>query len=119
MLVHYVFHVWFKIARPIKRKYKLSTNTLLVLNAAYIYNKDINKTFARTQLLKFASYYNNHKIGCYITVLVSHGYIVVSGKYKQHDLYSISPLGEIVINELNQSYNKELNDYCLLYGISL
>lgn len=119
MLVHYIFHIWFKIAKPIKRKYHLSTNTLLVLNAAYIYNKDINKTFARTQLLKFACYYDNHHIGSYITVLVSHGYIVVSGKYKQHDLYSVSSLGNEVIKELIKSYNKELNSFCLLYGISL
>lgn len=119
MLVHYVFHIWFKIARPLKRKYRLSTNTLLVLNAAYIYNRDIGKTFARTQLLKFASYYNNHKTGCYITVLMSHGFIDVTGKYKQHDLYSISPLGIQVIEELNNSYNIELDKFVLLYGISL
>lgn len=119
MLEHYVFHIWFKIARPIKRKYRLSTNVLLVLNAAYIYNKDISKSFARTHLLKFASYYNNHKIGCYITVLVSHGFLFVSGKYKQHDLYSVSPLGNEVIEELRQSYKIALDDYCLLYGISL
>jgi predicted transcriptional regulator len=90
-----------------------------VLNGAYIYNKSINKAFARTQLLKFCTYYNNNRIGEYITVLVTYGYLDVTGKYKQHDLYSISNKGLQVIEELNNSYTIELNKFVDKYNVSI
>ncbi len=123
MLNHYIYHIWFKVCKPIKVKYKLSTNCLLVLNGAYLYNKCIG-SFTRLQLLKFVSYYDHHRLGGYITVLITHGYIIESGtlgkgKYKDSVVYSLSEEGIKVINELKDSYNKELSIFCSKYDISL
>jgi hypothetical protein len=119
MLIHYVFHIWFKIVRSACKRYRLSVNCILVLNGAYIYNKVHGKPFARTQLLKFVTYFNNHKIGVMMTVLISKGYIIESGKYKQHITYVISPLGIQVIELLNKSYEEELYSFCSKYSIEL
>jgi predicted transcriptional regulator len=119
MLLNYSYHIWFKVCRSIKRKYKLSTNCLLVLNGSYIYSKSINSDFTRRKLLDFVSYYNHHKLGEYITVLMSHGFIMESYKSKTIQYYTISPIGLEVIEELNKSYEIELLKFCNQYNISL
>jgi len=50
---------------------------------------------------------------------MSHQFIIESGKFRKHQLYSISPQGIEVIEELNNSYEIELLKFCDLYGISL
>lgn len=112
-------HKSFSFAKPVKGQYKLSTNCLLVLNAAYLYNRCIKTGFTRFALLKFARYYDNVKIGNYMTVLMSNGYIDKTEVYRGHQLYSISAKGIEVIEELNQSYAKEFDLFCKKYNISL
>lgn len=49
------------------------------------------------------------KIGTYLTVLMSKGYLQESGKYNNcYQLYVISSLGVRVIEELNNSYELQL-----------
>ena len=119
MLSHINFHIWFKVCKPIKRKYKLSTNCLLVLNGSYVLFMINSSDFTRRKLLDFVSYYDNVRLGKYITVLISHGYIIESGMKATRQLYRLSEKGLIVIKELNESYELELYKFCSLYGISL
>ena len=44
MLKHYSYNIWFKVCRPLRHRYKLSVNCLLVLNGCYIYNNIVNKS---------------------------------------------------------------------------
>ena len=81
----------------------------MVLNGAYLYNKVIKKDFTRRQLLKFVTYYDNVRLGKYITVLMKLGFIIESSKRKTLQLYSISSKGIDVIKELNNSYQIELD----------
>ena len=115
----YNYHIWFKVCKPIKGKYKLSTNCLLVLSGAYLFQQIRNKPFTQYALLKFVTYYDNIRIGKYIKVLICNGYIIQSGIIKGHNVYSISLAGLQVIKELNESYNKELVLFCSKYGIEL
>jgi predicted transcriptional regulator len=59
------------------------------------------------------------KIGSYITVLISNGYIIESGNYKGHQLYCISPIGLQVIEDLNKSYERQLYKFYQDNNISL
>ena len=79
----------------------------------------IKQGFTRRKLLDFVSYYNNSKIGTYITVLISHNFIIESGCYKGHQLYCLSELGLQVIKELNENYQIELSKFCNKYDIVL
>jgi predicted transcriptional regulator len=119
MLLHINYHIWFKVCRQFKSKYKLSTNCLLVLNGSYVYSKVIKTDFTRVQLLRFVTYYNNSKIGTYITVLMSKGFIIESGLYKGHQLYCLSEKGLQVIRELNDSYDIQIMKFCNEYNIEL
>jgi hypothetical protein len=117
--IQYGFHIWFKVCKPFRIKYSLSTNCILVLNGAHLYNTILNKPFTRYNLLKFVSYYDNSRIGKYITVLVEHGFIIPDGLYRNHQMYCISGKGKQVIQELNESYNSELIKFCSLYNIEV
>lgn len=119
MLVNYNYHIWFKACKPIKGKYKLSTNCLLILNGSYIYSQTINKDFTEHQLLRFVTYYNNVKLGGYIKVLIKLGYLTQSGLKRNTLLYSVSLLGLSVIQELNASYECELIKFCTTYNVIL
>ena len=119
MLPNINYQIWFKVCRPLKRKYKLSTNCLLVLNGAYVLHQANKKDFTIKTLQLFTSYYNSIKIKSYITVLITHGYISDSGIIKGRIVYSISLRGLQVIKELNESYNKELVLFCSRYNIEL
>lgn len=119
MILNINYHVWFKVARFARRKYKLSTNCVIVLNGAYVYNSCIKKGFTRYSLLKFVCYYNNVRLGKYISVLLCNGFICESGMYRGHQLYCISSKGIEVIEELNKSYEVEFNKFVEQYNISL
>ena len=119
MLVNYSYHLWFKVCKPARKKYKLTVNALLILNACYLYQSVINKPFARYNLQQFVTYYNHVKIRYYVNLLIDKGYIIESGNYKGHPLYSISPEGLQIIKELNENYDKELYLFCNKYNIEL
>lgn len=119
MLCNVNFQIWFKVCRPLKPKYKLSTNCLLVLNGVYVYGKLVNQTFTRRQMMLFVSYYDTGRILSYLTVLVSHNYIIETIKKGNRQYYSLSPLGLQVIKELNESYNSELSKFISKYNIVL
>jgi hypothetical protein len=119
MFIHYVFHIFYKIVRKACKQYRLSVNCILVLNGAYIYNKVYGKAFTRTQLLKYVTYFNNVKIGKFMTVLMTHGFIDVVGKYKQYDVYMISPRGIECIEGLEKSYEEQLYLFLNSNGIEL
>jgi hypothetical protein len=85
----------------------------------YVYSVYVKNNFTRFQALKFVSYYNNTKIGSYLTVLISHKFIIESGLYKGHQLYCISPEGLQVIEELNKSYQEQFNKFIDQYNITL
>jgi hypothetical protein len=113
--------IWFKVARPIKHKYKLSTNCTLILNACYIHSITLNKPFTRSQMRRFANYFNPKQIDSYIKVLIDSNYIslVNSSKMKKVMYYSITLAGLQVIQELNNSYEIELRKFIDQYNIIL
>jgi hypothetical protein len=119
VLLHYNYHIWFKVCKPIKGRYKLSTNCLLILSGAYLFQQINKKPFTRYSLLKFVTYYNNVRLGKYITVLMKLGFISLAGEYRKHEVFEISQNGISVIRELNDSYNRELVLFCSKYNIEL
>ena len=119
MQININYHIWYKVCRSVKRKYKLSTNCLLVLNGSYVLFKTTNKPFTFNSLRTFVSYYNFHQITSYINKLIRLNYLVLSDSSDKYIRYSISLAGLQVIKELNDSYNKELVLFCTKYGIEL
>jgi hypothetical protein len=119
MLANISYHIWFKVCRITRRKYKLSINTLLVLNGCYVRHITTNKGFTIRNIRTFVSYYAQNKIKYYINELVTQGYLIQSGEYNSHLLYTLSLSGLTVIKELNDSYDRELVLFCSKYNIEL
>lgn len=115
------YHIWFRVCKPIKYKYKLVTNELLVLSGCYLLHHINNKPFTRRQLIDFVTYYNSDKINYYVSILLNRKYIelVNSSKTGKVLYYSITLAGINVINDLNDSYQIELSKFCQTYNISL
>jgi len=119
-MINVNYQIWFKVCKPIKHRYGLSTNCLMVLNGVYVYSKYKNNSFTRRCITDFVSYYDNKRITKYIQILLDHKYIIEAGiKNKRFQLYSLSPPGLQVIKELNKSYEEEIYKFCSLYNISL
>jgi len=119
MLANYSYHIWFRVCKSLKGKYNLSTNCLLVLNGAYCYYILNGKPFTRYQLLMFVRYYDMVRLGKYITVLMSKGFISQAGLRKGRQVYCISERGLEVIADLNKSYQDQLYLFCNKYNIEL
>lgn len=113
------FHIWYKVCRPVKFKYHVSVNVLLLLSGTYLLHKVTNKPFTKKQLLKFLTYYNSNKIKYYIGVLVNKGFVELNSISKNIEYYSITQAGISVINDLNDSYQIELSKFCQKYNIEL
>lgn len=119
MILNINHQIWYKACRPLRHKYKLSTNCLMVLNGSFVYCSIVAPSFTMRKLIDFCSYYDNNRMKKYFCVLMFNKYVIENGMYKGHQMYSISSLGIQVIRELNDSYNKELSIFISKYNISL
>ena len=116
----YMFINYFRIAKHTRRKYKLCVNPLLVLVSVYVYSKVIKQSFTRNHILDFARYYDNIRMNKYFTVLFKLGYIVQSGNDKKgYQLYSISPVGIQIIEEMKGNYTTVMDGFISKYNIQL
>ena len=119
MLPFYNYLIWFKVCRPLKRKYNLSVNCLLILSSCYIYYSLNVKPFTFTNILRFASFFNGKSMHVYLNVLLQREFIVQSGERRNKPVYIVSSIGNDVMNELNESYQIELSKFCNTYNIIL
>ncbi len=106
----YLFLLLFKIFRPIRKKYNLSVNPLLVLSACYVYSINKNKDFSREGIANYLTYYNTYKVKAYFSVLRNKGYITIV-RTERYDVYNITRKGINIIEELKRSYFTILREY--------
>lgn len=111
----------FRILRNARKKFNLTINEIIILCGMIIYSKLVASSFSYSAIVKHVRYFNDNKMRYYIKSLLSKGYIVQSDINVNGTLirYKITEKSLDVLNCINESYNKELNSFCLLYGISL
>jgi len=115
-----VFKLLFYILKPIRLKYKLSINAILVLNGCYLYSKLNNKDqFYTTEVKRFLGYYNDRVIKYYMSVLTLGGFTNPVNPDNFRVLYKLTDKGIEVIQSIDQYYNSELYDFCNRYNIDL
>ncbi len=119
MIQNYNYHIWFKVCRMPRIRYKLSTNCLLVLNGCYVLSIILGKGYTTTKLRQFLNYYNQTKVKVYIKVLLDRKFIGISYTKGAYIYYNITQLGIKVISDLNTSYEIELRKFLDLYNIVL
>lgn len=115
----YVFRLLYVIFRPLRKKYDLSVNCILILNSCYLYSKLVKDKFYMTDIYKFTSYYSIPVMKNFFRVLTLRGVIVPINPEERRVLYYISESGIKIIQEIEESYNKELYGFTNKYNIDL
>ena len=112
-----VFRLLFAMLRPVKRKYNLTVNHILVINSCYLYSKLTSETFYITDILKFNSYFNNVLMNRYFKDLNFSGFLLSIQTGKNKTKYKLTAKGIEVIESIDQYYNSELYSFYNKYNI--
>jgi hypothetical protein len=117
--IHMILHTAFKLTKNTRRKYKLSVNAMLVINASYVYHKYIGTAFSLSSLYKLVTYYNRNRLRWQLEQLVSKGYINQCEIINGNKYYKISSIGVEIMKDFSGSYQSTLADFLTKQKIEL
>jgi len=113
----YIFQLLFNILRPVRLKYRLSINNLIVLNSVYLYSRLEREEFHITQVKEFLRYYNSKYIARYFSVLEYRQCIARAGMKSGHQLWTITPKGVQAIQDIEKQYQENMYLFFDKYGL--
>ena len=64
-LSQYIIYNLFRILRPIRKKFNLTINEIIILNGMMLYNKYVGSSFSYSAMLRFVAYFNDKKMRYY------------------------------------------------------
>lgn len=76
-LSQYIIYNLFRILRPIRKKFKLTINEIIILNGMMLYNRYLGSSFSYTAILRFVGYFNDKKMRYYFGSLQEKGCIIL------------------------------------------
>jgi len=107
-LSQYIVYNLFRILRPIREKFSLTINEIVILNGMMLYNKYIGSSFSYSAILRFVGYFNDKKMRYYFGSLQEKNCIVLSDVLNGAKRYRLSEKGIEAISHLEESYDKSL-----------
>ena len=72
-LSQYIVYNLFLILHPIRKKFDLTINGIVILNGMMLYNKYIGSSFSYSAILRFVGYFNDKKMRYYFGSLQEKG----------------------------------------------
>ena len=118
-LSHYIAYNLFRILRPIRKKYNLTINEIVILNGMMLYNKYIGSSFSYSAILRFVGYFNDKKMRYYFGSLQEKGCISLSDILNGAKRYRLTEKGIEAIRQMEESYDKSLYQFLNSYNISI
>lgn len=118
-LSQYIIYNLFRILRPIRKKFKLTINEIIILNGMILYNKYIGSSFSYTAILRFVGYFNDKKMRYYFGSLQEKGCIVLSDVLNGANRYRLTGKGVEALSHMENCYDKTLYEFLNRYGISV
>ena len=112
-LSQYLIYNLFRILRPIRKKFNLTINEIVILNGMMLYNKYVGSSFSYSAILRYVGYFNDKKMRYYIGSLEEKGYIVLSDILNGAKRYQLTQKGIEAISHMQESYDKALYNYIL------
>ncbi len=106
--VHVIYHNIFRLLKPVRRKYRISVNNLVVLNGCYLFHKYKGSLFSVYAIHKFIGYYNKNKLIWHVEDLINKGCLVKSDAVKGIQYYRMTEKGNTMMIEFNESYQSIL-----------
>lgn len=103
----YTLQLLFNILKPVRLKYKLSINVLIVLNSCYLYSKLYNEEFYITQIREFLRYYDANFIRRYFKALEFRGCIARAYTDRLgRDVWTLTPKAHLIIQDIERRYEE-------------
>jgi hypothetical protein len=118
-LSQYIVYNLFRILRPIRKKFKLTINEIVILNGMMLYNKYVGSSFSYSAILRFVGYFNDKKMRYYFGSLQEKGCIRLSDILNGAKRYRLTAKGIEAISNIENSYDKSLYEFLNSYSISL
>jgi len=118
-LSQYIVYNLFRILRPIRKKFTLTINEIIILNGMMLYNKYIGSSFSYSAILRFVGYFNDKKMRYYFGSLQEKGCIVVSDILNGAKRYKLTVKGYDAVCYMQKSYDMALYEFLNNYNISL
>jgi hypothetical protein len=118
-LSQYIVYNLFRILRPIRKKFNLTINEIVILNGMMLYNKYIGSSFSYSAILRFVGYFNDKKMRYYFGSLQEKGCIRLSDILNGAKRYRLTEKGIEALSHMEASYDKSLYEFLNSYSISL
>ena len=118
-LSQYIVYNLFRILRPIRKKFSLTINEIVILNGMMLYNKYIGSSFSYSAILRFVGYFNDKKMRYYFGSLQEKNCIVLSDVLNGAKRYKLTEKGIEALSHMEESYDKSLYQFLNSYNISL
>jgi hypothetical protein len=67
-LTQYFVYNLFRILRPIRKKFNLTINEIVILNGMMLYNQYFGSSFSYSAILRFVGYFNDKKMRYYFAI---------------------------------------------------
>ena len=109
----------FRILRPIRKKFDLTINEIIILNGMMLYNKYIGSSYSYSAILRFVGYFNDKKMRYYFGSLQEKDCIRLSDILNGAKRYRLTTKGIEALSHFEESYDKSLYDFLNNYNISI
>ena len=110
-LSQYLIYNLFRILRPIRKKFNLTINEIVILNGMMLYNKYIGSSFSYSAILRYVGYFNDKKMRYYIGSLQEKDCIVLSDILNGAKRYRLAEKGIEAISHMEECYNKAIYEF--------
>jgi hypothetical protein len=107
-LSQYIAYNLFRILRPIRKKFNLTINEVVILNGMILYNKYVGSSFSYSAILRFGGYFNDKKMRYYFGSLQEKNCIVMSDILNGAKRYRLTAKGIEAISNMQNSYDNAL-----------
>jgi hypothetical protein len=118
-LSQYIVYNLFRILRPIRKKFNLTINEIVILNGMMLYNKYIGSSFSYSAILRFVGYFNDKKMRYYFGSLQEKKCIVLSDVLNGAKRYRLTEKGIEALSHMEESYDRSLYEFLNNYNISI
>lgn len=107
-LSQYIIYNLFRILRPIRKKFNLTINEIIILNGMMLYHKYIGSSFSYSAIIKWVGYFNDKKMRYYFASLQEKNCIVVSDILNGSKRYKLTERGIEAIGQMELNYDQAL-----------
>jgi hypothetical protein len=107
-LSQYIVYNLFRILRPIRKKFNLTINEIVILNGMMLYNKFVGTSFSYSAILRYVGYFNDKKMKYYFVSLQEKGCITLADILNGAKRFRLTEKGIEAVSHMQENYEMAL-----------